>query len=70
MVSKKWEESVEESGLSRGQNCWHGPENWKASWRPEETFCHTDSHELPPADAGIKKNSQGTKKNDGIWMRQ
>ena len=30
------------------------------SWRPEETCCHLDSSERPPANAGVK-NSQEVK---------
>ena len=29
-------------------------EHWKYIWRPEETFCLSDSRESPSANAGVK----------------
>ena len=30
------------------------PEYWEESWRPEETYCHTNSNGRPSANAGVK----------------
>ena len=39
------------------QHCWDQTEYWEESWRPEETCCHSDSHEGPSANAGVKNLS-------------
>ena len=43
---------------SKVQYCLGQPEYWKESWRPEETCCHSDSHERSSVNAG-EKNLQG-----------
>ena len=32
------------------QHCLDWIEYWEQSWRPEETCCHSDSNERPPAN--------------------
>ena len=54
---KSWK-SEDESRLSRQQYCRNRLEYWKESWRAEETYCYSDSSEIPPANAGVKKTHQ------------
>ena len=64
MVSKGLERGLEELEISwklrpfKLYHCWDWSEYWVESWRPEGTFCHSDSRERLPADAG-EKNLQG-----------
>ena len=48
----------EELRPCRQQHCWDRPEYWEESWKPEETYCRSDSNERPPVNADVE-NSQG-----------
>ena len=36
------------------ERCWYRPEYWEVSWWREETCCHSDFSENPPANAVVK----------------
>ena len=45
------------------QHYWEQPEYWEASWRLEETCCHSNASEKPSAKTDAK-NSKGVNNNN------
>ena len=52
---------------SKLQHYWEQPEYWEESWGLEETCCHSNSSERPPANA-VVKNSKGVNNNNDNWF--
>ena len=55
------------------ENLWNNPEpNYsqntdKQSWGPEAIWCHSDSIERPPANAGVKNLQENNNNNNNTW---
>ena len=46
------------------QHCWGWPEYWEQSWRPDETFYHSDSNKIASANAGVKTRNNNNNNNN------
>ena len=58
-----WQMLEDEWIPSKLQKYWERPEYWEASWRLEETCCHSGSCERPSAKTDVK-NSQWVNNNN------
>ena len=59
MVSKDLEKGLGKLEIGGRIETIQTTEYWEESQRPDETCCHLDSYERPPALAGVKNSQSG-----------